>query len=380
MRILQVLHNHKIGGAEQHLIQLCEGLRNRGHVVEVAAAKESWIGCRLSEAKFMVHEFDPTSHFDPVTFIRFTNLLFNHKFDVVHTHLVRAAYYGRLATRLTNTPLVSTVHDLTTWKHYPRERNVIAVSDAVRKHLISRGFTDSRIHVVFAGARDCSLGVKNGDVRKRIREELGLQSDEFAIFLIGRVAEVKGHDIALKAIKLVKEKYGPSAKLFFAGQETAWASTLRESDEGIAANWLGRREDVPELLSAADLCIQPSRSEGLSISLMEAASAAKATIGSRVGGIPEVIENEVTGLLVPPENPIALADAIMRLLNAPEKIDSLANASRNKFEDQFSIDHMVEKTLAVYEKCITLDSRRFAENMPEELDSKLESGVAETNI
>lgn len=352
MKILQILHNKKVGGAEQHLIQLCDALQRRGHAVEAAAVKSSWIGQRLTEMGIKVHNFDPRSHFDPVALVELISLLRSSAPDIVHTHLVRGAYYARFATRLAGTPLVSTVHDLTTWKHYSRRRQLIAVSNAVKANLLSRGFDDAMIKVVYPGARDCSMQGKGASTRQTMRGRLGLNEQDTAIFLIGRVAEVKGHDIALKAMARVRQVVGSTAKLYFAGQETSWGSKLKEVSGASEARWLGRVENIPELLSAADICIQPSRSEGLPLALMEAASASKALIGSYVGGIPEVIDNGLNGLLVPPENSDALAEAIIQLLRMPEQAKELGNQARKKYEQYFSVDNMADQVIGVYLQCM----------------------------
>jgi len=352
MRILQILHNHKFGGAEQHLLQLCVGLRTAGHEVEVAAPKGSWVEQRLIELGFKVHHFDFRAHYDLLSLFRLIRLLQQERFDLVHTHLVRGAVYGRIATSLTNTPLVSTVHDLTTWKNYPRKRAVIAVSEAVKRHLVSRGYSTALVGVIFPGARDCGLGSDVDAVRAQSRDELGLSPADTAVFLIGRVAEVKGHDLALAAMRTLRAKSGDSIKLFFAGQETSWGRELHARDGGKEAVWLGRRDDIPRLLAAADICIQPSRSEGLPLALMEAASAGKAMIAAQVGGVPEVIVTGQNGLLIPPNDADALASAIDRLAHDPALRQRLGHEARKAFDAKFSIERMLSATLDAYQHCI----------------------------
>jgi glycosyltransferase involved in cell wall biosynthesis len=350
MKILQLLHNFKVGGAEQHLIQLCIALREAGHHVEIGAPQLSWIAKRLVKEGFTVHNFDFKSHIDLISLVRLIFLLKRNRFDLVHTHLVRAALYGRAATSLTKIALVSSVHDLTTWKHYPRTRNIIAVSNAVRKHLERRGFAASKIDVVFPGARDLA---RTEEARKSIRQQLGLSPEDFAVFLLGRVAEVKGHDIALAAIKKLRSEHGPSIKLFFVGQKTEWGEKIYDGKNADFAVWLGYRDDIPQLICAADLCIQPSRSEGLPLALMEAASASKPLIGTRVGGIPEVIEDGQNGLLISPEDSEALAQAISSLFKNPELAKCFGIKSREIYEKNFSIEKMVEDTLTVYKKILS---------------------------
>jgi glycosyltransferase involved in cell wall biosynthesis len=354
VKILQILHNHKIGGAEQHLIQLCIGLRDAGHEIEVAAAKKSWVAEQLRIQNFAVHDFDFKSHIDFISLIKLIKLLQKSKFDIVHTHLVRAALFGRGATYVTKTPLVSTVHDLTTWKHYPRVRNIIAVSDAVKRHLMTRKYKKSKTDVVFPGARDFSLGIETGKVRQELRRQLGIEENDAALFLVGRVAQVKGHDIALTAMEIVRAKYGTSVKMFFVGEITEWGRLLQNRSDAINAHWLGRRNDIPQLLSAADICVQPSRSEGLPLSLMEAASASKPIVATCVGGIPEVIEDQVSGLLIPSEDSSALADAIIFLLENPHRAKEFGMESRRNYERKFSLNSTIQNTLKVYKKCAGL--------------------------
>lgn len=353
MFILQIIHNHKFGGAEQHLRNLCEGLREAGHVVEVVAPQKSWVGQRLVEAGFVVHDFDFRGHYDVLAMIRLVLLLRQKRFDIIHTHLVRAAWYGKIAATLAGTPMLSTVHDMTTWKRYPRRRSLIAVSMAVKKHLVSRGFDAEEVSVVFPGAKNCNLGKLAAQTRNKVRQDLGVADCEKAVFMIGRVAEVKGHDVALEAMRLLRNDEGQCVRLFCAGQETPWGSALHASDAGEYATWLGRRDDVAELLAAADIFIQPSRSEGLPVAMMEASSAAKPMIATNVGGMPEVIEDQINGLLVPPENPIALAMAIKELARDADKANCFGQAAQQRFEKEYSIATMIQKTLEIYQSVLT---------------------------
>lgn len=352
MRILQILHNRKFGGAEQHLVQLCTGLRAAGHEIEAAVPRGSWVWQRLEEAGFALHDFDFRAHYDLPALLRLLVLIKRRDYDLVHTHLVRAAFYGRLACRMSDTPMVSSVHDMLTWKNYPRDRQLVAVSEAVKGNLVAHGFGASRIKVLFPGARDCDLGAARAAVRETTRRGLGLARDDVALFMIGRVAEVKGHDIALAALRQLRGQMGRPLRLFFAGQETEWGTALHSSETGALATWLGRRDDVPQLLAAADIILQPSRSEGLPLALMEAASAGCAMVASRVGGVPEVIEDGCSGLLVPPEDAAALADAVARLAGDPAFAEALGRAAREGFEARFSIDTMIQATLEVYRACL----------------------------
>lgn len=354
MRILQILHNHKYGGAEQHLLQLCTSLRAAGHTVEVAAPRRAWVGQQLAKSGHVVHDFDFRGHYDAVALYRLVRLLRSQHYDLIHTHLVRAAWYGQWAARWTGQRMVSTVHDLTTWKRYPRHQPLIAVSQAVKDHLTMRGFVPERIEVVFPGARDCRDACSR-HARQAIRQTLGLTEHDTAVLLLGRIAAVKGHDIALAAAKLLRQQAvgGGAIKWLFAGQATDWGQQQHAQDTENLAMWLGHRNDVAELLAAADVVIQPSRSEGLGLALMEACSAGKPIVASRVGGIPEVVADGENGLLVPPEDPAALAQAIRYLMTHSATAQQFGLQARQRFEQAFSIDTMLTHTLRVYQRALT---------------------------
>lgn len=349
MNILQIIHNHKFGGAEQHVISLCKGLRDAGHNVEVAAPKKSWIGQRLINAGFIVHDFDFRGHYDLWAMARLTHLAHVMHYDVIHTHLARAAFYGRIAAALTGTPLISTVHGMATWKRYPRKHPLIAVSMAVKRHLIHHGFEPERISVVFPGAKNCNLFELGDQARKKIRSELGLTDSDIAILIIARVAKIKGHDIALEAMRILRKSKENHFYLFCAGPETQWGSALRASENGKYATWLGHRDDIAELLAAADIVIQPSRSEGLGVAIMEACSAAKPMIATNVGGIPEIVEDHVNGLLIPPEDPTALADAIATISRNSDKANHFGTASQRRFQSEYSESIMLQRTINLYD-------------------------------
>ncbi len=344
MKVLQMLHNHKTGGAEHHLVALCEGLRARGHSVEFAGAASSWIGQSLAGKGFRVHDFDFRGHYDVAAMIRLPGLLTRNAYDLVHTHLVRAARYAQLAVRFTGTPLVCSVHDLTTWRHYPRRHPLIAVSDAVRRHLVSRGFSPGRVAVIHPGARDCGLGAHAAALREIARASLGLDEDTVAIGMVGRVAEVKAHDVAIAAVALLAGRVSRPFRLFVIGPLTGWGRAQQAACTRAEVEWLGARKDIPQLLAAMDICIQPSRSEGMPLALMEAASAAKPVVATRVGGVPEIIEDGASGLLVDPGASEQLADAIARLIEAPALARQLGDTLHERFDREFSLPVMIERT------------------------------------
>ena len=344
MRILQILHNHKAGGAENHLAALSEGLRARGHEIEFVGAASSRVAGMMGAAGFPVHDLDFRGHYDLPSLYRLVALARRGRFDLIHTHLVRAARYGRLAAAASRTPLTCTVHDLLSWRHYPRRSRIIAVSDAVRRNLVDKGFDAGRIHVIHPGARDCSLGDGTAAARVEARAELGLDDDTTAIGIIGRVAEVKAHDVALEAIGQLATLTARPFRLVIVGPLTGWGRELQARCTRPEVSWLGARQDIPRLLAAIDICIQPSLSEGMPLALMEAASAAKPVVASKVGGVPEIIEDEHSGLLIPPRSASELAAALARLIERPSEARRFGECLHGRFASEFSLAVMVQRT------------------------------------
>ncbi|MCB1917355.1 MAG: glycosyltransferase family 4 protein [Rhodocyclaceae bacterium] len=354
MRILQILHNHKAGGAENHLVALSEGLRARGHEIEFAGAACSRVAEMMAAAGFSVHDLDFRGHYDLPALFKLVTLARRNRFDLIHTHLVRAARYGRLAARASGTPLTCTVHDLLSWRHYPRRHCLIAVSDAVRQNLIGKGFERERIRVIHPGARDCGLGEGAAEARAQTRAELGIDEDTIAIGIIGRVAEVKAHDVALDAIGQLATLTARPFCLLVVGPITGWGRALQAGCTRPEVRWLGARQDIPRLLAAIDICIQPSHSEGMPLALMEAASAAKPVVASRVGGVPEIIEHERSGLLVPPRSTGELAAALARLIERPLEARRYGECLHGRFASDFSLAVMVQRTEQHYRTLLEL--------------------------
>lgn len=182
------------------------------------------------------------------------------------------------------------------------------------------------------------------------RGALGLADDEPCLLMAARIVTAKGHDTALKALARIKDQRWT---LLLAGdhhgdlgpQIQALATELGIADR---VRFLGLREDVPALLAAADMLLAPSRREALSLTLLEASACALPIVASTVGGIGEVVEHGASGLLVPPDDVPALADAIAQLLAAPEQRSALGARARQRFESGFTENAMFDGTLAAY--------------------------------
>ena len=221
---------------------------------------------------------------------------------------------------------------------------VFAVSEQVRQHAIAAdGIAPRRV-----------LTIHNGlDLSALPREELVLSRNPVVITSVGNVRHVKGHDVLIRAAALVHARF-PEAQFTIAGEilEPAFYSELQrlitEFHLSGAFHFVGRISDLPAHFRTADVFVLPSRSEGFSNALVEAMASGVAVIATDVGGNAEAIEDGITGLLIPAEDPGALAEAITNLLKSPERARGLAERGQTAACTRFTSEVMLQKTANAY--------------------------------
>lgn len=172
---------------------------------------------------------------------------------------------------------------------------------------------------------------------------------------------VKGHSILFYAFEQLVRDF-PFLKLLIVGTGPEKKRLEEQARElGIAGNviFAGFRKDIPEVLTAVDIVVQPSLSEGFGLSIIEAMAMEKPVVASAVGGVPEIIKNRVNGLLVPPGDPIALSEAITSVLELPGLARELARSGRETVEKKFTAEAMARKTAEVYEKLVRRRARKM---------------------
>ncbi|MDO8755671.1 MAG: glycosyltransferase family 4 protein, partial [Anaerolineales bacterium] len=242
----------------------------------------------------------------------------------------------------------------TTLINYGIIQALIASSSRTRQNAIQRGVQPERIKVIFNAITPFDLGSVN---RNSIRQKLSLQEDDIFLLSVGRLVYEKGHEFLVKAMSSVVQ----SPQNIVAG--ICGAGPLYNSLQGEIVSLsleekvmlLGQWENLLELLASADIFVLPSRWEGLPMALLEAMMAGLPVVATRVEGVEEVVEDGVHGLLVPPENPVELAKAILQLSNAPELRRRMGEAAKQHILNSFTTDHMCQQYLDVMRKYIGED-------------------------
>jgi glycosyltransferase involved in cell wall biosynthesis len=285
--------------------------------------------------------------------------------DVVHASLFWANVAARVVGRLLKIRVViSSYHDVLAGKRWlPRMVDrltmrwthvVTCCSEAVRQDVLRQiGGSPGKHLTIYNGVDlgrfDASLGLT--------KTELGLREGVPVIGTVSRLVEPeKGLRILLQAVaRLRRQLSSPGCQLLIVGEGPALQQLRGLSAELGIAPWVvfaGVRRDIPGLLPLMDLFVLPSLYEGFGIAILEAMAAGRPVLATAVGGIPEVVVHGETGLLVPPGDPVALADALRELLAHPERAQALGLRGRERAREKFRIESIVKQHECLYEACL----------------------------
>lgn len=360
-RVLVLIKGLGIGGAERLIASGSAYWNTRRFVYHVAYVLP-WKDALVSEMRkrgIGVTCVGGRRGFDASTPLRWRALVEEFGPDIVHAHLPSTGILARLATR--HVPVVYTEHNIASSYRgptrilnrltYGRNAAVIAVSDAVRSSL--EGFPGPEPVVIENGVaavvRDNALDI--------VRSELRLPSSDRLVVHVGNIRPHKGHDNLIEAsVRLLRAL--PNVRIVSIGGEKYEGdlARLRERarQEGLdhRLEFLGSRPDAVDFIAAADVFVNPSDVEGLPVAVLEALSLGKPVVATAVGGVPSVVVDGETGRLVPPRDPVALADAIAQLLESPTLADELGKKGQARVEATHGLARMIERYEGVYDEIV----------------------------
>jgi glycosyltransferase involved in cell wall biosynthesis len=349
-------------GAAIQLRDLAAGLAARGHQVVVATRPSAQWERACAAARVRYAAVPMRGSLDLRSAWTLARLIREHHVEVVHCQKGRARSLALLAGLVTTIPVmilnrgVSFPVDRWTRLGYTTARvsAIVAVCESIKRGLVASGVPAAKIDVIYSGT-DLARFHPGVDGR-RIRAELGLAPDQALVTQVG-IRSWRGNDDVLEAMARVCHA-APHARLLFVGAPPPRIPSLRDRafrrGIGDAVSVLGHREDIPEILAASDLVVDASYAGlGLTGSLREALAVETPVIGTDIEGHPELIIEGETGLLVPPRNQDALAQAILRVLENPTRAKAMARAGRKRVEAQFSMAQKVQRTEALYRRLLT---------------------------
>jgi len=358
LRILQLYPKADyFTGAGIQLRELAWGLHSRGHHV-VVATRPSPEWARQCAAAGIPHSPLPMRHpLDLATAWQLARLVRREGIQVVHCHKGRARTLAIWAGLLSRIPALvlnrGVSFPVNRWNRIgytsSRVTAVVAVCASIKRGLVEAGVPEAKIEVIYSGTDLGRFhpGVDGGGIRR----ELGLSPEHALVTQVG-IRSWRGNDDVLEAMARV-HRAAPHCRLLFVGAPPpriiSMADKARRLGLGDAVSVLGHRHDIPEILAGSDLVVDASyKGLGLTGSLREALAVETPVIGTRMEGIPELIADGETGLLVPPRNPDALAQAILRMVENPTRAKAMARAGRKRVEAAFSTAVKVQRTEALY--------------------------------
>ncbi|MFQ5745722.1 MAG: glycosyltransferase [Gemmatimonadota bacterium] len=349
------------GGAERVLLELGEELRRRGHEVCPIGPSDGcgWLAEQFRSRGFVPETFTLRRALDPGCRRGLVEVLRRRGIDVMHSHEFAMALYGASAARAVGIPHVITLHGSTYYADRLRRR--IALRWAFRRSAAAvavSGATGERIRTSLGLPADAIEVIRNGirpapGDRMETRAALGLGEDEVLAIAVGNLYPVKGYDVLLRALAMAAGTVSAPWRLAVVGrgeEEAALRDLAGRLGLAPRVRWLGYRDDVPDLMAAADVYVMSSRSEGLPLAVLEAMFAGLPIVATRVGGIPEAVGADREGLLVEPQDPGDLAAALSRLLGDPALRDRLAAAARRRAERDYHVEVMTDAYERLYRK------------------------------
>ncbi|MCS6806053.1 MAG: glycosyltransferase family 4 protein [Acidobacteriota bacterium] len=306
----------------------------------------------------------------PFALLRLARFLRRERIDILHTHLFEPSVIGLLAGTLAGTNLrimtrhYSDYHTRINKRWHVRldqmctrlSHKVIAVSQHTADHMLAgEQAPPEKLHVVLNGIDFARVRLSDNYDRDRWRQEF-VEEGTHLLLIAARLHPEKGYEYLFEAMAKLKHRFNGKIKLLVAGKGALLEHYQRmvcslQCDDVVT--FLGFRKDLPDVMAAVDLFVLPSVAEAFGLVLAEALYLGTPVVATRVGGIPEIVDDGVDGVLVPPADSEALADAIAELLNDPARRRQMAGAGRHKVVSRFQFNQMVRAYEAIYARLIT---------------------------
>lgn len=366
MRVLHITFNMGIGGTEQVIRQLVQGMTPNGIEPEILCIDGNVgpIGESLQQSGTPIHAFKRKPGFDWTLVLAIRKRLREGRFDVVHCHQYTPWIYGWLGALGTKAKVVFTEHG----RFYPDRHRykavfinplvamltpaVVAISNATKVALVQYEFIPgNKIRVIYNGISPLK---RDDSEANKIRDALGIPQGAFVVGTVSRLDPVKNQSMMLKAFKAFYKNCPDSYLLMVGDGPDREKLTLLANEYGISERTLftGFVNNPIYHLSTMDVFLLSSHTEGTSMTLLEAMSLGIPAVATQVGGTPEIVEDDVTGLLTEPDECQAFAAAIGDLHKNAAVRTRLGRAARKRFDDRFSARAMVSQYQEIYGECL----------------------------
>lgn len=359
LRILELVQSLEKGGRTTRFADTVAGLRQHGQQVlpAVFGKPASWV-----KIEGLV-QLERTSNSKLAIVRQLSALIRSHNIELVHAHCEFTQLYAGLAAKWCGVPLVSTFHRSELGKYQPSLTNKLIRWCSKACVAVSQNRMQLLTDTMGIDAQKCAVvhgGTPVGEfpdqtTRVATKNALGLSDSHCHLLSVGHLGPIKGHDDTLDAIARLPKATREYLRLHIAGsgsesEQQHIAEKITALGIGDQVNLLGQINNVSEWMIACDMFILPSHEEAFGLVFIEAGAKGLATIATRVGGIPDIIDNEETGLLVTPQSPEALSDAIRRLAENADLRQTMGQKAHKRVASRFSTDNMINQYLAIFNR------------------------------
>ena len=369
LAIAHVLSSFGLGGQERVALSLSRMQREAGHrvlAVSLASPPEGPLAASFHEAGVVtdsVPKHGPSV--DPSLPVRLATLLMSHGVDLVHTHNPHALIFGAPAAAMAGAVTVHSKHGINPdgerrqWLRRAASRFTgayVAVTESLARVALDHQECSPERLSVIANGIDLTQFRPNPEARQRIREQLNIPAGAWVIGSVGRLSPEKNQALLLQAATPMLDQRRLLVLVGDGPERAALAARVDDSLRGEFVRLTGARDDVADLLAAFDVFVLTSNSEGLPLVVLEAMATELPVVATAVGGLSDVIDDHVTGYLVPPGDATALTRQLAWLSTRPAQAQLVARCARKTVLDRHSLERMATEYGALYERLLATRS------------------------
>lgn len=382
IKVAILIATYRIGGPGKGLLDFCESAPEYGCQpvligFTVGSEKTSPFIEEARSRKVTVLSIKHHFRYDPSPIIQFSNILREHEVDIIQTHGHKANFAAFILRKFFHKPWISFVHGWTDedWKIKAYNRldkfllkypdRLVAVSKELASKLYALGIPQNKVKIIYNAVFE--QGIQKQNPPLEVRKEFKIPEEDKLLGVIGRLSPEKGQIYFLRAFAEATKKL-PKVTALIVGEgpdEKILKDFCHSKKFDSKVIFTGYQKDITSIYKSLDLVILPSLSEGMPNVALEGMLFGKPVIGTRVGGTPEVIEDQKTGILVPPEDPITLANSILELLKDENKKRIFSENARKFVLDNFSLEKRVKSMVELYQEILAEDESKKKNPSPE---------------
>jgi glycosyltransferase involved in cell wall biosynthesis len=380
MPLVKVLHIHTlpiISGSGLNTYLSMKGMNKAAYKADLACAPGGKLidlvqgqGMKVIPFKNLVQPLHPVK--DVLTLIDLTKFLKKQRYHIVHTHNSKAGFVGRLAAKLAGVPvIVHTVHGFAFHDREPAWRQmlyrnlerlashwcdrIIFISQPLIEWALRERIVDGqKVLKIYSGIELTKFHPVAEDEKKNLRRKWGIREESAVIGIVSKLWDGKGHEILIRAFKELKEEIN-NAVLAIVGEgylHGKLVNLVQRLGLGDAVIFTGFQKDVSEIIATFDVAVLPSLFEGMGRVLLEAMAMEKPVVASRVGGIPDLVQDGVNGILVAPGSVQELRSSLVKTLRSPVMAREMGKQGRKRINAEFSADTMVRSIERAYHELL----------------------------